>query len=272
MTETTARLENGWRPDTPVEDTLLRRFVYNQADLNAATARALGGRVTHTDDVWLADAGVGVPYLNQAVLARPLTGPEDEVLDAVEGFFAASGHGSGETPSHPVTMLSIWPTADLSGRGWSLAGHPVLVARAPSPVADHRREDVAVRLATTPADLAAAERIAVEGFPLDDARGLPAGRILPPALCEAGITVRLGLFDGEPVAMGNAFTARGVTQLCLAATLPSGRRRGVWEALVWARVDDASDLPAVAYTSDCSRPGFIRMGFLPVTRLTLWYR
>jgi hypothetical protein len=28
----------------------------------------------------------------------------------------------------------------------------------------------------------------------------------------------------------------------------------------------------VAYTSDFSRPGFLRMGFLPVTRFTLWLR
>jgi len=26
-------LENGWRPDTPVGDSVLRRFLFNQADL-----------------------------------------------------------------------------------------------------------------------------------------------------------------------------------------------------------------------------------------------
>jgi hypothetical protein len=30
------------------------------------------------------------------------------------------------------------------------------------------------------------------------------------------------------------------------------------------------DLPAVAFTSDYSRPGFLRMGFLPITVFTLW--
>jgi hypothetical protein len=35
---------------------------------------------------------------------------------------------------------------------------------------------------------------------------------------------------------------------------------------------DAADLPAVAYTSDFSRPGFERLGYLPITRLTLWWR
>jgi hypothetical protein len=61
-------------------------------------------------------------------------------------------------------------------------------------------------------------------------------------------------------------------KLCLAATLADARRRGVWESLVWARIADAPDLPAVAYTSDDSRPGFARMGFLVVQRLTFWLR
>ena len=35
---------------------------------------------------------------------------------------------------------------------------------------------------------------------------------------------------------------------------------------MWARVGDAPSLPAVAYTSDYSRPGFERMGFVPTIR------
>jgi hypothetical protein len=56
----------------------------------------------------------------------------------------------------------------------------------------------------------------------------------------------------------------------LKATLPAARRRGVWHALATARCVNTSDLPAVAFTSDYSRPGFLRMGFLPITRFTLW--
>ena len=81
----------------------------------------------------------------------------------------------------------------------------------------------------------------------------------------------LGLMTGS-IAVGNVLVAHGLVNLCLGATLPAARRRGVWEALVWARVDAASNLPAIAYTSDHSRPGFLRMGFLPITRFTLWRR
>ena len=256
-------METGWLADTPVGDTLLRRFVHNQADHNEAMAAAHGGRVHRSDAVFLADSACPVPYLNQAILARPVLSPDDPVLDVVEAFFDGR---------NGVTLLSIWPTPDLSGRGWSLAGHPALVARAPGPVPATPAAGVGVRRAETAAEFETAERVAIEGYPIDMARGAPAGSLLPPTLAAGSITVRLGLLDGDAVAVGNVFVGQGVVNLALGATLPAARRRGVWEALVWARVTEDPALPAVAYTSDYSRPGFIRMGFLPLTRFTLWFR
>jgi hypothetical protein len=256
-------METGWLADTPVGDTLLRRFVFNQAEHNEAMAAAHGGRVDRTDEVFLADSACPVPYLNQAILARPVLSPDDPVLDVVEAFFERR---SG------VTVLSIWPTPDLAGRGWSLVGHPALVARAPGAIPGTPHEGVDIRLAETAADFEVAERVAIAGYPIESALGSPRGSVFPAALAAGPITVRLGLLDGDPVAVGNVFVGQGVVNLCLGATLPAARRRGVWEALVWARVAEDPELPAVAYTSDYSRPGFIRMGFLPIIRCTLWYR
>jgi hypothetical protein len=128
-----------------------------------------------------------------------------------------------------------------------------------------------VRVATAE-DLATTERVAVEGYPIEAAAGSPPGTLFPRSLLGSAVTARLGRLAGTPVAAALSSVACGVQNLCLGATLPAARRRGVWEALVWARVADAPDLPAVAYTSDFSRPGFLRMGFLPVTRFTLWLR
>lgn len=263
-------LETGWLPDTPVGDTLLRQFLHSQGAVNALVAEALGGRAGSAGGVLLADSGGPVAYYNQAILTAPVTGADDGVLDDIDEFFG-SGRGA-----RPVTLLSIWPTADLSGRGWSLMGHPAFVARGPGPhhVAGPPAgpgAGIEIRRATTVADLEVAERIAVDGYPIE-VPGAPAGSIFPPGLLGTGLFVRLGLLDGEPVAIGLSLVGSGVVNLCLGATLPAARRRGVWEALVWARTDDAPELPAVAYTSDFSRPGFIRMGFLPITRFTLWWR
>ena len=256
-------LETGWLPDTPVGDTVLRRFVHSQGEVNAVTATALGGRSDHTDDVFLADSGLPVAYFNQALLARPLVGPDDPVLDVVDGFF-------GDRTS--ITLLSIWPTPDLAGRGWAPVGHPALVLRAPGPYTHAPGDGVTVRVADSADDLAAAQRVVVEGYPIEQARDVPPGDLFPSSLADAGLVVRLGLLDDAPAAIGNCLVAHGIVNLCLGATLPNARRRGVWEALVWARVAEAPELPAVAFTSDHSRPGFLRMGFLPLTRLTLWAR
>jgi hypothetical protein len=256
-------LETGWLPDTPVEDTVIRRFVFNQSDVNAEQAIAFGGRATRDDDVAMADAGVPIPYFNQAVLLRPLAYPNDPVLARIDDFYAA---GAG----HARTVLSLWPTPDLRPRGWTLVGHPAFVVRSPHPPTPRAAPGVVVEEVRDPDRLAVAERIAIEGYPLDEARGFPPGAVLPPAVLSTGVLYRLGCVDGAAVAAAARYVGRGIVNLCFAATLPAARRRGVWEALVWARVMDGDGLPAVAYTSDYSRPGFERMGFVPVTRGTLW--
>jgi hypothetical protein len=257
-------LETGWLPDTPVGDTLLRRFAFNQADVNELIAAACGGRSERHDDVSLADTGGVVAYYNQALPFRPLTGPGDPLLDRAEAFFAAG--------ARPATLLSLWPTPDLSGRGWMLGGHPAFVARPAGPLAGEPRPGVEVRLVEGPDDLLAVERVAIDGYPLDEARSPPPGELLPAPLLDTPLRYRLALVDGRPVAAAANHGGHGVVNLCFAATLPDARRHGAWSALVRARLGDHPELPAVAFTSDFSRPGFERMGFLVVTRFTLWWR
>ena len=257
-------LENGWRPDTPVGDSVVRRFLFNQADLGDLIADAAGGRHSRTPGVALADVGVPVPYLNQAVLLAPVLAADSPVLASIDEFFAGGGH--------QATVLSAWPTPDLTSRGWVLVGHPMFVLRAPVPHMFRSNTGVAVRLAHTAEDLATAEAVAVQGYPLPEAESLAPNAIYGAGLLNGPLRVRIAAVEGTPAAIGSSHVAHGVVNLCLAATLPTARRRGAWESLVWARIDDGPGLPAAAFTSDDSRPGFLRMGFLPVTRFTLWLR
>jgi hypothetical protein len=256
-------LETGWLADTPVGDTLLRRFAFNQGDLNERFAEAAGGRSERDGELSLADSGGPIAFFNQAILLRPLAGLDDPLLDATERFYASAPHAA--------TLLSLWPTPDLSERGWGLGGHPAFVARPPGPHAP-ARPDVDVRLVESADDLEAVERVAVEGYPLEDGRSLPPGGLLPAALLDSDIRYRIASIGGLPVAAAGSHAGHGVVNLCFAATLPEARRHGAWSALLWARVDEQPDLPAVAFTSDFSRPGFERLGFLVVTRFTLWWR
>jgi hypothetical protein len=257
-------METGWLDDTPVEDNLIRRFVRNQADLGATLAVASGGRAAEAHGLALADAGGEMSYHNQATLQRPLAGLDDPALDALDDFWAGAARSN--------LLLSVWPTPDLGARGWQLVGHPMLVLRAPGPHAPVDPPGVELEVVSDPAALAVAERVAIEGYPMPTLAGAPAGSVLPPELLATDVTYRLGHLDGAVAGVAARYVAHGLVNLCLAATLPIARRRGVWASLVWARVDDAPDLPAVAFTSDDSRPGFVRMGFLPITRCTLWGR
>jgi hypothetical protein len=146
------------------------------------------------------------------------------------------------------------------------------VVRGPAQVPDFAADGVEVRVVRDVEELGIAERIAIDGYPIDEARDEPPGTVLPAGILGRELVVRTATLDGEPAAVGIALVAHGVANLCLGATLPRARRRRAWEALVWARVADAPELPAVAYTSDYSRPGFVRMGFVPVSRFTLWAR
>ena len=265
MTATTATrpLETGWLLDTPVEDSLLRRFLANQAEQQSVLVGATGGRTEQSPEVALTDTGLPLPFLNQAVLFRPVAHEDDPVLDAIDSFYGSV--------ARPAIVLSAWPTPDLRARGWELVGHPMFVVRGPVPV-ELPGVGVSVRSARSAADLALVERVVAEGYPLPGLDAYGANGVLGSALVDGPLHFLLGSVDGEPVAAAAVHVAHGVVNLCMAATLPAARRRGVWRALVAARCAAAPDLPAASFTSDDSRPGFVALGFLPVTRFTLWAR
>jgi len=261
MTELARPLETGWLSDTPIADSVLRRFIANQADLQDRLVAAVGGRYDRTPDVALSDSGVAAAYLNQAVMLRPISDAYDPALHHVASFYAGS----------IGLLLSPWPTPDLTGRGWQLVGHPMFVVRGPvDEPAAAPPSGVHVRRAESADDLALVERIVIDGYPVPELAGLPANRAMGVPLLGGAVRHWIGYLDGVPTAAAASHAAHGVLNLCLAATLPAARRHGVWQALVAARCAHDPGLPAVAFTSDYSRPGFLRMGFLPITRFTLW--
>jgi len=260
--------ETGWLPDTPVDDNLLRQFLHNQADVCDLIAHGFDGTTARMPDVALATSRCPVPYFNEALLLRPLRDTADPVLDEIDGFYASS-----DAPAW--VLLSPWPTPPLEGRGWHLIGHPAFVVRTPGapirPPAARPDAVVDVRRATTADEVVAAERIFVDGYPLDEGKDR-AGDVLPASLTDTEISIRIAAVDGVDVAVGMGYVAHGCVNLCGAATLPAARRTGAWGALVRARVQDGPDLPAVAFTSDYSRPGFEHLGFVSILRFTMWIR
>jgi hypothetical protein len=260
--------ETGWLADTAVDDNLVRQFLYNQADFADVLAERFGGTTSRTADVALAASRCLVPYFNEALLLRPVLSADDPVLDVIDEFFAAS-----EAPMWVI--LSAWPTPALEARGWSLEGHPAFVIRTPGSAlrepAPRPEVRLEVRRAMGPDDVRAAERVMADGYPLEPAQGHP-GSALPESLAESDIAVHVASVDGTDVAVGMGYVAHGCINLCGAATLEASRRTGAWGALVRTRVAAAPELPAVAFTSDYSRPGFEHLGFVSAFRFTIWMK
>lgn len=144
----------------------------------------------------------------------------------------------------------------LAARGWQLMGHPTFVVRAPQPQPLQSAPGVRVTSVETTSQLALAERLAIEGYPLPDTADAPVGSAYPPGTLGTSLRQWVAELDGTPVGVGAAHAAHGVWNLCLAATLPEARRRGVWEALARTRLAEHPELPAAAFTSDFSRAGF----------------
>jgi hypothetical protein len=264
---TAEHLTDGWEPDLPVSDTLLRRFLFNLAAFHEVPVVAAGGRVLRRDDFAAADLGRPAAMNNAATLLRPL--PFDraaETLDEVEGFFA--GGGSGE-----AYLWSAWPTPDLRPRGWVLEGHPPLLLRPPGDQAVPAPPGLRLERVGGTEALEDWERVAVDGFPYRELQPYRPGALLGErVLADERLRLWVGYEQDRPVCAGSLFVDAGVAAFSLGVTLPSARRRGHWAAMAGVRLVEAPGLPAVGVFSDMSRPGAEALGFLPITRFTLWHR
>jgi ribosomal protein S18 acetylase RimI-like enzyme len=264
------KLETGWLPTTPAEDTYQRRFLLNWAAMCAANARALGGRSAELPAVALADRGRPSAFTNCATLLQPLAAETAPVILAdIAEFFAF------DDPSRrrEVLLASAWPTGDLRPWGWSLMGHPPLHLLPAGATPRPEPPELRIEEVDDLAGLRAWERVMIEGFPLENLLGAEPGAITSEAwLREPRARHWVGWVDGRAVAASAAWVEHGIANVTGVATLPDARRRGYGEALTWRAALADPSLPAMLFSSDDGRPVYDRMGFLPLWRLTLWHR
>ena len=114
------------------------------------------------------------------------------------------------------------------------------------------------------------ERVAIEGYPLDELHDAPPGSMVNErVLADPRQHLWVARADGRPVAVADALVEAGVVSVNLVATRPEARGRGYGAAVTWAATEVA-DLPAMLLASDAGRPVYERMGYLTLTRFTCW--
>jgi hypothetical protein len=255
-------LADGWEPDTPNSDTLVRMAAHVHASWPTAVAKAVG-RPWRATERWaggfIADRGA---LSNPIVLLQPQADPS-----LVLGEMAAL------VPStSPFFLLSPWPSPDLSQHGLVLLGHPPLMVRFPSPNRVQPRPGIEVREVQDAAQLAVAERVLIEGYPMPDLEPLTPGDLLGPPILDGRTRIWLAYVDGRPSAVAACHRHAGATLVEFVATLPAARGRGAGSAVTWAATLAHPDAPAILVASDDGRPVYESMGYVAIERWTAWLR
>ena len=256
-------LATGWEPATPPGDTVLRDYVTTWADWLEDLARACGGRSERHDDVVLCDLGSPSMFLNNALSLQPPEATDvDELVNRVETFFRA-GRGGGYAWFNP------WPMPDLGRGGFELGGHPPFMLRTVGGTARPTPAGLRIEEVTEAQALADFDRAAILGFPLP-ALGEGSTAFGPGAIEVDDLHIFVGYDGDEPVTTASSHVGARLQHVEFVATRPEWRGRGYGEAITWRATLTDPTLPAALIASDAGRPVYERMGYLPVTRFTLW--
>ncbi len=255
-------LTTGWEPDLAAEDSVIRQAVLAHVSWARVIAESAAGTFTDRPGWAAGVAGGTSPMLNWVLVKQPTedwAGLVAEITEFLPGSAAA-------------LIVSVFPSPDLRGLGLGLLGHPPLMLRPTSTRTARPETDLDVRRATTAAELADAERVLVEGFPLPELADLAPGGFYGERYAEGETTV-LVAYDGDrPVATAAAHPAAGVTVVENVAVLASARGRGAGAAITWAATTAWPDQPAMLIASDAGQPVYERLGYLRLLRLTCWLR
>jgi hypothetical protein len=254
-------LTDGWEPDCPAHDTLVRQAVLVHASWAVELARR-AGRPWHRGGHWagghVGDRGM---ITNWVVLLRPPTDGAG-LVDSIGQLFP---------PEVPYLLVSAWPTPDLEPHGLVLVGHPPLMLRLPGPVAGGApRTDLEVREVTTADELAAMERVLVDGYPIPELQPVQPGQLYDVRLLEGPTRAWLAWDSGTPVACSMAHSAAGMTLVECVAVLPRARGHGAGAAVTWAATASEPEQAAVLIASDDGQPVYQRLGYLRLERWTVW--
>jgi hypothetical protein len=243
---------------------MVRRAVLVHASWAVTVAESLGRPARRTDrwaGGWIGDRGA---LTNPVVVTQPLAQDDWPAVAGEVGQLLPAGV--------PYFLVSPFPTPDLAPLGLVRIGHPPVMVRWPGGEAPPLREGVELRPVTTAEELALAERVLVEGYPMPELQPLTPGSVLAPPILDGATRVWTAYVDGEPAAIAAAHVAGGAALVEYVAALPAARGRGAGAAATWAATLCEPGLPAVLIASDDGRPLYESMGYVALERWTVWLR
>jgi hypothetical protein len=256
-------LAEGWEPDLPSDDSLLLAAVRNHAAHAGALAEAMGWRRPAGPGIDGGASGLPHPFANLVVLTAPVTTAVGRAgLDSAADLARDAGA--------PLLLFSAWPTDDLRSRGFTPVGHPPLMFRPAGNEPPPPPPGLVVEPVADAAQLAEFERTVIEGYPVPELADVPTGALFGPALLATGWRFFVGRVDGRPVAASAGYVSDGIQVVEMVSTPVAQRGRGYGAAVTWAATTVDPALPAMLIASDLGQPVYRRMGYLTLSRFTLW--
>lgn len=255
----TEPLPDGWGPDTPPGDTLLRDYLDSGVRYLVDVGRAVGAPVVEDEQLGGAHHRAPFPFANLTYVRRPLTPTAwADALHRLRATYAAA---------EPFVVVSPFATPDLRDAGATLLGHPPFMVRPSGDPADRPTPPgLELEPVTTPGALADFGLTLAEAYP-----GGPAGTLFTPGILDvAGVTLWMARLDGRPVGTAAGHHGGRVNGVEMISCLASARGRRLGEAITWAPTLVRPELPATLFSSDLGRRVYERMGYLAVSRFTLW--
>ena len=185
--------------------------------------------------------------------------------DASEIAWLASSWPAGSK----LTVEDPYNVLDLSGIGLTPKSLPVMF-RDPGQVTGTPRLPTAV--VTSENEIAIAERVVVDGFPLDRFQPYRRGECLPYSLTEnPGTRFHLAHRDGEPAGACATFFDGTVGGVYWVGTLPEHRSHGVGRAIMTSALRELGDVPATLTATAAGQPLYESLGFRTVSESTWWW-
>jgi hypothetical protein len=255
-------LFSGWAPDAPVEDSLLRRFVFAQAGRAAFLSERLDRPHVRRDAFAAVDTGGSIVFDNFAVLLQP---PAMFDLAAavreIDAFFPAG---------RPFVIMSAWHLGDLaemSGGRLQLMGHPPFMFR---PAGDGAVRDTDLRIV----EVTSSDEVETFVNTICDAYPMPRSEptAFDPRILGGPMKLYLGYDGDRPVATAGAVVEAGINDVEWISVMDDCRSRGFGEAVTWQATRADPELPAALIASDLGFGVYRRLGYEPMLRFTLWFR
>jgi GNAT superfamily N-acetyltransferase len=253
-------LTTGWEADVPASDSLLWAYVLATAERAEMIAGAVGGRAQRTDAVSMVDTGSEILFDNFATFLRPLSANEAHAAVADIADFVP--------PELPFVVLSAWPIPGAGDLGVNLMGHPPFMYRPVAPPPDGWEAGLDVREVTDEAELAAFFRTIVEAYPIEGG----ASALADPGILDTDVKLFVGYEGDRPIGTAGVLVAHGQNDVEWISVYPDCRGKGYGAALTWAATLADPALPATLIASDPGQPVYERMGYLRLTRMSMWFR